>query len=169
MYSFRRGLLKYNTFMNRLSIYRNRYPKTRDSQHGIRKIIYPHLDNGALDESVNLTEYYTDNVHHARKDIRHYLNKSTRLFEAIEQYYQSSYTKFDSRGINGIVAEFYLNDMNCIARQVKQKKQQVWQNNNDSYAPAKPSVFTIMGVEKLLSLKSVSYTIIYLYHNLFIQ
>ena len=122
MYSFGRGLLKYQIFLNRLSIYRNRYPKTRHSQHGIRKIIYPHLDNGALDESIKLTEFFTDNVHYNRRDICRCLNESNMFFDAIEQYYQSAYTKFDSRGINGIVVEFYLNDMTRIARQFQQKK-----------------------------------------------
>ena len=122
MYSFSRGLLKYQTFLNRLSIYRNHYPNTRNSQHGIRKVIYPHLDNGALDKSVNLTEYYTENVHYKHKDIYRYLHQSTVFFDTIEQYYQSTYTKFDSRGINGIVMEFYMNDMNCIARQFKQMR-----------------------------------------------
>ena len=122
MYSFGRGLLKYQIFLNRVSLCRNRYPKTRNSQHGVRKVIYPHLDKGALDESVNFNEYYTNNVHYNRKDIYRYLNQSTLFFDTIEQYYQSTYTKFDARGINGIVMEFYLNDMNRIARQFKQHK-----------------------------------------------
>jgi hypothetical protein len=123
MYSFGRGLAKYQRFLTHVSFYRNKYPKTRHSTHGIRKIIYPYLDSGALNDSIILTEYFFDDVYYQRKTVVRQLRNPMIFFEAIEQYYQRKDTKYDMRGINGIVLEFYLNDMSAIQKQFRKQKE----------------------------------------------